>query len=318
MRILVTGAAGFIGNNLCKKLIQMENIVVGIDSFEDYYEKWIKEKNISSIIGNQNFKLINKNITDPNLDLDKLLTDIDIIFHLAGQGGVRSSWGKEFEVYLNNNILSTQMLLEASKNSNNLKKFIYASSSSVYGDSRDFPLKELSSFTRPVSPYGVSKLAAENLCYLYYKNFNIPTVMLRYFTVYGEGQRPDMAFHKFIKNALQELPIEIYGDGSQMRDFTYIDDIIEATILAVNAPSGRIYNIGGGNKCSLEQTINIIKKLINKEVKRVYSHFQKGDVYETEADLTLIESELGFSPKCTLEEGLSNEIRYIKTLYNLS
>ncbi len=316
MKILVTGAAGFIGSSLCKKLIHDNNIVVGVDSFEDYYEKWIKDKNINEIIKNQNFKLINKNLIDPDLDLDKLLTEIDVVFHLAGQGGVRSSWGKEFEIYLNNNILSTQMLLEASKNSN-IKKFIYASSSSVYGDTKDFPLNEVNSFTRPVSPYGVTKLAAENLCYLYYKNFNMPSVMLRYFTVYGEGQRPDMAFHKFIKSALEGLPIEIYGDGSQMRDFTYIGDIIDATLLSINAPSGRIYNVGGGNKCSLEQAINVIENITNLKLKRLYSNFQKGDVYKTEADLRSIKSELGFNPRFTLEEGLSNEIEYIKMLYNI-
>lgn len=314
MKILVTGAAGFIGSNLCKKLLEDNNIVVGIDSFEDYYDKRIKEKNLDEIVKNQNFEFVNKNILDIDLDLNKLLTDMDIVFHLAGQGGVRSSWGKEFEIYLNNNVLFTQILLEASKSSN-IKKFIYASSSSVYGDTKDFPLNEARSFTRPVSPYGVTKLAAENLCYLYYKNFNVPSVMLRYFTIYGEGQRPDMAFHKFIKSALEKLPIEIYGDGSQIRDFTYIGDIIDATMLSINAPSERIYNVGGGNKCSLEQAIDTIEKITNVKVRRLYSGFQKGDVYKTEADLGLIKSELGFNPRFTLEEGLINEVKYVKTIY---
>jgi UDP-glucose 4-epimerase len=316
MKMLVTGAAGFIGSNLCRELLKQENLVIGIDSFEDYYPKYIKEKNISDIINHPRFKLIEKNITDPDLNLYKLLLEIDVIFHLAGQGGVRASWGKEFEVYLRNNIHATQILLELSKTVN-IKKFIYASSSSVYGDTKDFPLNELKSFTRPVSPYGVSKLAAENLCYLYYKNFNLPTISMRYFTVYGEGQRPDMAFHKFIKNTLEDLPIEIYGNGTQVRDFTYIKDIVEASILMINAPSGKIYNIGGGNKCTLEHAIDIIEQLINKKIIRNYSNFEKGDVFETQADLTLIKSELGFNPKYTIEEGLNNEIKYIKDLYSL-
>ncbi|MCL4546609.1 MAG: NAD-dependent epimerase/dehydratase family protein [Deltaproteobacteria bacterium] len=316
MKMLVTGAAGFIGSNLCRELLKQENLVIGIDSFEDYYPKYIKEKNISDIINHPRFKLIEKNITDPDLNLYKLLLEIDVIFHLAGQGGVRASWGKEFEVYLRNNIHATQILLELSKRAN-IKKFIYASSSSVYGDTKDFPLNELKSFTRPVSPYGVSKLAAENLCYLYYKNFNLPTISMRYFTVYGEGQRPDMAFHKFIKNTLEDLPIEIYGNGTQVRDFTYIKDIVEASILMINAPSGKIYNIGGGNKCTLEHAIDIIEQLINKKIIRNYSNFEKGDVFETQADLTLIKSELGFNPKYTIEEGLNNEIKYIKDLYSL-
>ena len=189
MKHLITGAAGFIGSNLAKKLLAAGEEVIGIDCFTDYYSRDLKERNIETILDNSNFTFLEKDLL--KTDLQNLLKDVDYIYHQAAQAGVRSSWGEDFEIYNQNNILLTQKLLEAAKDAENLKKFVYASSSSVYGDTDQLPMQE-DNRLQPVSPYGVSKLAGENLAYLYYKNFKVPTVSLRYFTVYGEGQRPDI------------------------------------------------------------------------------------------------------------------------------
>jgi UDP-glucose 4-epimerase len=209
VRSLVTGTAGFIGSTLTEELLKKGHEVIGIDCFIDYYDRSLKENNMSSFIAHENFTLIEENLN--YLDLKELVKDVDYIFHQAAQAGVRSSWGEDFEIYTHNNIMGTQRLLEAAKESK-IKKFVYASSSSVYGDTDKLPMQETNRL-QPVSPYGVSKLAGENLCYLYYKNFNVPTVSLRYFTVFGERQRPDMAFHIFIKAILQDKKLTIFGDG---------------------------------------------------------------------------------------------------------
>jgi len=196
---------------------------------------------------------------------------------------VRKSWGKNFQFYTNNNILTTQRLLELAKDLN-IRKFIYASSSSVYGNVQNLPIKE-DTATRPLSPYGVSKLAGENLCYLYWRNFGIPVVCLRYFTVYGPRQRPDMAFHKFIKGIVRGEEICIYGDGTQTRDFTYVSDVVEANLLALNAPSGEIFNIGGGRRISLMNALRLIEALLKRKARIRKMDLQKGDVCDTWADI---------------------------------
>ena len=235
MKVLVTGCAGFIGSHLVDKLLEQGYEVIGMDCFTDYYPREIKEKNISNALKNKNFKLIGGDI----LNMDKF-PEVNYVFHLAAQAGVRVSWGKNFEIYTRNNIEATQKLLEFYKD-RKIKKFVYASSSSVYGDA-ELPMKE-DSLLKPVSPYGVTKLAGENLCYLYWKNYNVPTVSLRYFTVYGSRQRPDMAIHKFVNAILEENKITVFGDGTQTRDFTYVDDAVEATILAAgNDLVGEVFN----------------------------------------------------------------------------
>ncbi|MGM0603543.1 MAG: NAD-dependent epimerase/dehydratase family protein [Bacillota bacterium] len=314
MRHLVTGAAGFIGSNIAKELVKRGEEVVGIDCFTDYYARDLKEKNIKDLKNNDNFKFIEADLLEINLN--ELLEGINYIYHQAAQAGVRSSWGKDFEIYSRNNILVTQKLLEAAKDSRELKKFVYASSSSVYGDTDKLPMQE-DSRIKPVSPYGVSKLAGENLCYLYYKNFKVPAVSLRYFTVYGVGQRPDMAFHIFIKAFIKGEKINIFGDGKQSRNFTYVSDIVRANILAAEkGPAGEIINIGGaGEGIKLNETLDLIKELTERETEIIYTDRVKGDVKHTSADISKAENLLGYSPTVDFRAGLSREVEWLKNIY---
>jgi len=316
-KALVTGVAGFIGSHLAERLVKEEFDVIGIDSFEDYYPRWIKEKNIESLLRSPKFTFIEANLLSDNL-LDPSRTpsnlkEIDYIFHQAAQAGVRRSWGVDFQVYTNNNILATQKLLELSKGLN-IKKFIYASSSSVYGNAQSLPIRE-SIPPKPLSPYGASKLAAESLCHLYWRNFGIPVVSLRYFTVYGPRQRPDMAFHKFIKGILRNEEIYIYGDGRQTRDFTYVSDIVESNLLALQSPSGEVFNIGGGKRLSLMNALNLIEALLERRARVKKIDAQKGDVHNTWADIEKAERVMGYEPRVSLEEGLKREISWIKESY---
>ncbi len=308
MRCLVTGAAGFIGSNLSERLIKEGHDVLGIDCFINYYPRRLKEENLKGLLKSTNFTFIEKNILD--LDLSSILNDIDYIFHQAAQAGVRASWGKDFKIYSDNNVLATQVLLEGSKEKG-IKRFIYASSSSVYGDTKDIPMRE-DSYPLPVSPYGVTKLAGEDLCYLYWKNFDFPVISLRYFTVYGPRQRPDMAFNRFITAILKDKEIHLYGDGEQTRDFTYISDIIEANILAMEkGKDGETYNIGGGSRISINGVLRILKEIGGKEPEVRYMDDQKGDMRHTYADIKKAQNELGFSPHVKLEEGLKEEFNWI-------
>jgi len=268
---------------------------------------------MESFIYNDNFTFIEKSILD--IDLKELLKDIDYIFHQAAQAGVRASWGEDFEIYSDNNIMGTQKLLEAAKE-NDIKKFVYASSSSVYGDTDNLPMKETNRL-QPVSPYGVSKLAAENLCYLYYKNFNVPAVSLRYFTVFGERQRPDMAFHIFIKAILEDKKLTIFGDGKQSRNFTHVDDIVKANILAAESDvKGEIFNIGGdGERVVLNDAISLMEDIIGKKANREYQSVVKGDVKHTAADCSKARKILNYNPQLSFKEGLKREIDFLKELY---
>jgi len=312
MRALVTGCAGFIGSHLTEELLNKGYKVVGVDCFSDYYPKWIKERNIEKVLRDENFSFLQADIL--KLDLNSIIKDVDYVFHEAAQPGVRKSWGKEFKIYVDNNILATQRLLEACKDNKKLIKFVFASSSSVYGDSEKLPLKE-DDKVRPISPYGASKLACENLCYLYWKNYGVPVVSLRYFTVFGERQRPDMAFHRFIKAILNNDEIVIYGDGSQTRDFTYVGDIVHATANAAESEAaGEIFNIGGGSKIMLKKALEIIQELIGKEAFISYTKTQKGDMKHTFADISKAKRLLDYKPEVSLKEGLEKEISWIKEL----
>lgn len=309
MKCLVTGAAGFMGSHISERLIKDGHDVLGIDCFIDYYPRRLKEENLKGLLTSTNFTFIEKNILD--LDLNSILNNIDYIFHQAAQAGVRASWGKDFKIYSDNNVLVTQILLEGSKGKG-IKRFIYASSSSVYGDTKDIPMRE-DSYPLPVSPYGVTKLAGENLCYLYRKNFGIPVISLRYFTVYGPRQRPDMAFNRFITAILKDKEIHLYGDGEQTRDFTYISDIIEANILAMErGKEGEAYNIGGGSRISINGVLRILKDIGGKEPDVRYMEAQKGDMRHTYADIKKAKNELGFSTHVRLEEGLKEEFNFLK------
>ena len=311
MRCIVTGCAGFIGSNLAEKLLDSGYAVTGIDCFTDFYSRNIKENNLTNLRGRDKFTFQEGNIL--KIDLKNLLNNTDYVFHLAAQANVHSSWEENFKIYVENNILATQKLLEAAKDCN-IKKFIYASSSSVYGDAKTLPTSE-EIFPRPMSPYGVSKLAGEHLCYLYGQNFGVLVVCLRYFSVYGPRQRPDMAFHKFIKAALEDREITIYGDGKQTRDFTFVSDVVEATLQA--AESGNkmgIYNIGGGTRVPLNQTVTLLEDLLGKKIRLKYVKKQKGDVQDTCAEISKAKQELGYNPKVSLEEGLKRQIEYQKEL----
>ena len=308
MKALVTGIAGFIGSHLGAALLDAGNQVIGIDCFTDYYERTIKERNLSSLAGRQGFQFLESPIQ--SAPLSDLLKDIDQVFHLAAQAGVRKSWGRSFETYTVNNIEATQQLLEACVKSK-IKRLIYASSSSVYGDNASIPMKEDVQL-QPVSPYGVTKLAAEQLCYLYHINHGVPSVSLRYFTVYGPRQRPDMAFHRFLTAVLESRPVTLYGDGDQTRDFTFVSDAVEATLAAgKQGEPGRVYNIGGGSRISINNVLKMIGKISGQQVQITRERTQDGDMRDTYADTSRAHSDLDFLPQVQLEEGLKAEYQWL-------
>ncbi len=314
-QIIVTGSAGFIGSTLVEKLLDQDHIVTGIDSFTDYYSLRIKEENIKNCLSQKNFSLIKGDLE--KLDLPKLFHDVEYIFHLAAQPGVRKSWGDDFKIYNKNNIIVTQKILESLKDHPTLKKFVLASSSSVYGNQSGI-LNEETSLTRPVSPYGVTKLAAENLTNLYHKNFQIPTVSLRYFTVYGPKQRPDMAFTRFLYSLINKKKIVIYGNGEQTRDFTYVDDIISATInSAISKNVGEIFNIGGGSVISIKEIIEIMQNLTESNSEIEFNSEQKGDVKHTHADINKSKKLIQYVPKTNISTGLKSQFNYIKNNQSL-
>jgi nucleoside-diphosphate-sugar epimerase len=309
MRALVTGVAGFIGSTLAERLIDQGADVVGIDCFTDYYPRAIKERNLAGLRTKPAFRFVEARIQDA--DLAALLGDRSHVFHLAAQAGVRKSWGKDFAVYTVNNIEATQVLLEAACAPRSLEKFVYASSSSVYGDNVAIPMRE-DALPQPVSPYGVSKLAAEQLCYLYFANHHVPTVSLRYFTVYGPRQRPDMGFHRFLRATLRGEPITLYGDGEQTRDFTFVHDAVSATIAAATrGVPGRVYNIGGGSRVTVNQVLEMIGRVSGRAPRITVDSAQKGDMRHTYADTSLARADLGFAPSVTLEQGLAAEYKWL-------
>jgi len=311
MRYLITGVAGFIGSHLAEELLKQGIEVVGIDCFTDYYSRLIKEKNLSFPRAYDEFKFIEADIND--IELSGILSEVDGVFHLSAQAGVRASWGRDFDHYLHHNIRATQRLLEALKDFPQIK-MVFASSSSIYGDTDLYPTPE-NAKAQPLSPYGVSKLACEALCNLYHKNYGVQVVSLRYFTVFGARQRPDMAFHRFIQAVILKKPIKVYGDGSQSRDFTYIKDIVQGTILSMErGRAGQAYNLGGGNQTQLIDAIKLIFKLMGKETEINFLPPEKGDVRNTLADTTKAKKELGFAPKGRLELGLQEEIEWVEEL----
>ena len=304
MRALVTGCAGFIGSHLAQRLLEDGHRVTGIDCFTDYYSREIKEENVKGLLEHREFNLLEKDI----LDMDGF-PQVDYVFHQAAQAGVRKSWGKNFDIYTRNNIEATQRLLEFYKDSE-ARKFVYASSSSVYGNVV-LPMRE-DSLLKPESPYGVTKLAAENLCYLYHLNYHVPTVSLRYFTVYGPRQRPDMAINKFVKAVLTGEEITIYGDGEQTRDFTYVSDVVEANLLAAESDVvGEVLNIGGGARITVNGLISKIEILAGKKAKLEYTGEQKGDMRDTLADVKRAGELLNWQSKVKIEDGLRSYINWL-------
>jgi nucleoside-diphosphate-sugar epimerase len=310
VKSVITGAAGFIGSHLVAKLLAEGHDVVGVDKFLDNYPRHFKQSNLVEIARHPRFLFLNEDLA--LMDLKELLTDVTYLFHLAAQPGVRSSWGEDFAKYTENNIGATQMLLEAAKGSR-LTKFVYASTSSVYGDTDDLPMREDGS-TRPVSPYGVSKLAAEHLCYLYWKAYGVPTVALRFFTVYGPRQRPDMFFHILMRAILKDEDVPLYDDGAQTRDFTYCSDIVDGLVAAAFYPeSGQVFNLGGGSETTLLNAIAIIERIAGRKAKLKRFDRQKGDVRHTHASIAAAQAKFGYFPQVRLEEGLSRQWDWRKT-----
>jgi UDP-glucose 4-epimerase len=309
MKALVTGAAGFIGSTLSERLTADGADVVGLDCFTDYYPRPMKERNLATLRTNPRFTFVESTIQDA--DLTGVLAGCTHVFHLAAQAGVRKSWGRDFGVYTINNVDATQVLLEAVAAARHIERVVYASSSSVYGDLVAMPMRE-DALPQPVSPYGVTKLAAEQLCYLYYINHQVPTVSLRYFTVYGPRQRPDMGFHKFLRAAIRREPMSLFGDGEQTRDFTYVHDAVSATIAAATrGVPGRVYNIGGGSRVSMNHVLEVIERVAGRQLTVNRDDAQKGDMRHTYADTTLARQDLGFAPRFGLEEGLAAEFQWL-------
>ncbi|MBV6626035.1 MAG: GDP-mannose 4,6-dehydratase [Rivularia sp. (in: Bacteria)] len=311
---IVTGVAGFIGSHIAETLLKKGEEVIGIDEFNDYYDPLFKNKNVTFLRTYNNFELIEADIQF--VDWSSLLKDVDVVYHQAAQAGVRASWGQGFRFYTERNISATQVLLEAAKDAKNLKRLVYASTSSVYGDAETLPTSELIC-PKPVSPYGITKLAAERLCGLYHKNFGVPFVALRYFTVYGPRQRPDMAFHKFYKAVIDDEAIPVYGDGLQTRDFTFVSDAVAANLAAatVDDAVGEIFNIGGGSRVVLKEVLETMEEIVGKPIKRNHIEKAMGDARHTAADVSKAKRILGYQPQVSLREGLTREWQWVKGIY---
>ena len=309
MKALVTGAAGFIGSHLAERLLTSGATVVGIDCFTDYYPRERKEHNLARLRQTGGFTLVEAAIADA--DLHRLLEGVTHVFHLAAQAGVRKSWGRDFRVYTVNNVEATQILLEACVG-RPLERLVYASSSSVYGDDVPLPMRE-DALPQPVSPYGVTKLAAEQLCHLYYANYRVPAVSMRYFTVYGPGQRPDMGFHRFLRAAMRNDAVPLFGDGRQTRDFTFVADAVTATVAAATrGPPGGVYNIGGGSRVELLEVFELIRRITDRPLRLDQTEAQRGDMRDTCADTTRARADLRFAPSVTLEQGLRAQYDWMK------
>jgi UDP-glucose 4-epimerase len=303
----VTGAAGFIGSHLTETCLQRGWRVTAVDSFTDYYPRSIKAENAAAAQGHPNCTWLELDLA--TAPLEPLLADVDIIFHLAAQAGVRASWGTQFDIYTVNNVTVVQRLLEAARHAA-LQKFVFASSSSVYGDAATRPTPE-SAAPSPVSPYGATKVLGEHLASLYWKSYGVPVVSLRYFTVYGPRQRPDMAFHRLIDAALTGGEVAIFGDGRQMRDFTFVSDIVEGTLSAgEHGRSGGVYNLGGGNSIALLDAIAAISDIAGSAPSLRFTERQRGDARDTTADASKAAAELLFSPRQSLQEGLRQQIKW--------
>jgi nucleoside-diphosphate-sugar epimerase len=308
-RALVTGAAGFLGSHLSEHLLDDGWEVVGVDCFTDYYPRARKEANLTRLRDEEDFDLLELDLaSDP---VTGLVDGVDAVFHLAAQAGVRGSFGATFADYVHNNVSATQRLLEETVRAQT-GTFVYASSSSVYGDAEALPTSETAA-RRPVSPYGMTKVATEELAGVYSRTHGLRTVGLRYFTAYGPRQRPDMAFSKFIAAALDGRPITILGDGMQIRDFTYVDDVVRATAASagVQTPGAHVFNVGGGSPVPLVHVLNLLERIVERPLALDHRDRQVGDARHTAADTRLAAAALGFAPTTSLEEGLRAQVEYV-------
>ncbi len=309
MRCLVTGAAGFIASTLSQRLLADGHEVVGIDGFVDNYAEELKRANLEGLLGNRRFSFVEGLIE--NVDVETLLAHADRVFHLAALPGVRSSWGASFADYASHNVYATQRLLEAARMVG-IERFTYASSSSVYGDTEALPMTETAR-ERPHSPYGVTKLAGEHLVRLYHRNYGIAAVSVRFFTVYGPRQRPDMAIQRFLTAGRDGVPITLFGDGEQTRDFTYVDDTVEATLRAAErGRSGAVYNVGGGSTVTVNRLIEVIQAVTGSRLEVQRTGVQHGDVSHTLADTRRASDDLGFIPSIQLEDGIARHWNWLR------
>lgn len=308
MRALTTGVAGFIGSNLAERFVADGHTVRGIDCFTSYYDTAIKRSNLSALMKNKRFEMVEADLC--GVDIAGLLDGVDVVFHQAGQPGVRRSWAEDFGGYVDRNIMATQRLLEAAKRVGNVR-IVYASSSSVYGNQPRYPVSE-NDLPRPRSPYGVSKLAAEQLCQLYAENFGVHVTSLRYFTVYGPRQRPDMALHRLIQGVLDDVPFPLYGSGDQVRDITYVGDVAAANIaasLADTAP-GLVANIAGGSQVTLRSLIDMVGDELGTPAPIEQRDEVPGDVKRTDATVDIAHRVLGWSAKVDISEGLREQVSW--------
>ena len=309
MRVVVTGVAGFIGSHLSEQLLAAGHEVVGVDCFADYYERSRKEQNLETSRSHDRFRFEPADLVDA--ELAPLIDGADVVYHLAGQPGVRPSWGSQFDRYVRDNVIATQRLLEALKAAP-IKRLVFAGSSSVYGDAERFPTKE-TALPRPVSPYGVTKLAAEHLTLLYFRNFGIPAVSVRYFTVYGPRQRPDMAFSRFMQAMAAGEEIEVFGDGEQTREFTYVSDAVDGTIKASTADvAGQIFNLGGGSRVTVNKVLATLEEISGLTVRRRQLPDAPGDPRHTGASINLARERLGWEPRVSLAEGLAAQWEWFR------
>jgi nucleoside-diphosphate-sugar epimerase len=308
-RVVVTGAAGFIGSHLCERLLTLGHKVVGIDSFTDYYERARKEQNLADSRANPGFTFEEMDLVEA--DLPGVMRGASVVYHLAGQPGVRPSLGGQFDRYVRDNVIATQRLLEALKETP-IERLVFAGSSSVYGDAEMFPTKE-SALPRPVSPYGVTKLAAEHMALLYTKNFGLPAVSVRYFTVFGPRQRPDMAFARFMQALVDREAIEVFGDGEQTREFTYVSDAVEGTIKAATADvAGQVFNLGGGSRVTINGVLATLEDISGIKVRRQTLPSAPGDPRHTGASINLARERLGWEPRVSLREGLTKQWQWFQ------
>jgi UDP-glucuronate 4-epimerase len=313
-RVLVTGAAGFVGYHTVRALLDAGvGEVVGIDCFLDNYEPHRKRRNVRDLADLPGFSFVGADLR--NVDLEWLLDGVDGVIHLAALPGVRASWAEQFHLYAEHNIQVTQRLLEACRN-RPISSFVYASSSSVYGNAPVFPTPE-DAVTSPFSPYGVTKLAAEQLCILYGANHGVPVISLRYFTVYGPRQRPDMAIERLIEAALVPTTFPLYGSGDQVRDFTYVEDAARANVAALTtgAPPGTVLNVAGGSAATMVDVIEKVEELTGRPIRIERLETQSGDVHRTGGDVTSSLRVLGWRPTVRLEEGLRAQIDWVRSTH---
>jgi len=305
---LVTGAAGFLGSHLVDRLLENGVRVTGVDAFTDSYDAALKRENVAGAVASPRFRLLELDLGEADLGA---LPEVAVVFHLAAQAGVRASWGRDFGVYVHHNVLATQRLLERYRTSR-LERFVYASSSSVYGEAERYPTPE-DLLPRPISPYGVTKLAGEHLALLYGRESGLPVTALRYFTVYGPRQRPDMAFHRFCRALLQDQPITVYGDGRQSRDFTFVSDVVEANWRAwKRAQPQSVYNVGGGSQVEVLEAIHILERELGAKAKLKFEPRAAGDPTRTRADASRLERDLGFRPATPIDQGLAAEAEWAR------